>query len=173
MAFNGKAGHLTTPTINQIISDSKFIDFKSMSSDEIIKAAESYAGTYTPSVLETYAALNFASKIKHLGHNESTKKYVELLTSTALSSSSFIFETFGMSIIRPFINNPEGVTLKGEHIQFDEKTCDQFRDQFAARAGKLGLHDIVAELEGNKADMSLSIPVPFTAPTSHSSSTFS
>ena len=156
--------YLTMPTINQIISDSKFIDFESMSPEETIEAAKNYAVIYTPSVLEEQAAFEFTSKIKHLWHNGSTKNYVELLASTALSSSNpFIFEAFGKSIIRPFINNPEGVTLRGEHIQFDEKTRNNFRDQFAARAGQLGLYDIASEMNENKAEMLTSATVSASA----------
>ncbi|MFH1158926.1 MAG: hypothetical protein V1721_08660 [Pseudomonadota bacterium] len=154
MISYGETSHLTTSAVNQIIRDSQFKDFKSMSPEETIEAAKNYAVTCTPSALEAQAALEFSFEIKHASKSKgSVKSHVELLASTALSSSSpFIFETFGVSIIKPFLLISDGATLRGEHIAFDRETREKFCDKFIERAHQLGLHEIAAELGKIRAD---------------------
>lgn len=152
--------HLSSLTVNRIIRDSRHIDFKSMSPEETIRAAEKYAKKYTPSQAELDEVNDFLQRIptSELALSgeydiQPTKKcHLELLASSALTTPGRFSFQIGLSLFLPFLDD-KGATLEGERIRFDRKTREKFRAEFIERARHFGLEDIAAELEENKADM--------------------
>ena len=139
------------PTINQILRDSKHINFKSLSPEETIKAAKNYTKKYAPSCPEIAAAERWTKVTHGMTSFYSNENFVKQVASAALSTSDRISFRLGVSIIKPFLNNPEGVIVEGVCIQLDNKTREKLRKQFINLAQQLNLPEIVRELKENTA----------------------
>ena len=148
MAYLGRTEYMTTPVIDQILKDSKHIDFKALSPEETIETAKNYTRKYTLSYPEIAAANNWA-KTTHafLAHSPSNENFIKKIASTALSTPDHVSFKLGLSVIQPFLDTPEEVIIKNIHIQLDKKTREKLREQFTNRAQKLKLPEIVERLK--------------------------
>jgi hypothetical protein len=155
VAQGGHPDHVTITALNQIVEDSKTIDFSKLTPEETIQAAEKYARTYAPSeddLEQSMSAYKGKSFKLYSGAPIGNIANIEKFISTALATSnSFVFQ-IGAQAFEPFLH-PEGFTFKGIEIALPKEKREELRDALAEKAKEFKLFKLMEKILENKADI--------------------
>lgn len=151
---------MTSNVIDQIIEDSKNIDFKKLSPQQTAEMARKYADSALPArqIKASIKEMN-GVVLSLIGRYVSPGWYARKIAQSCLATSDkFTFE-IGLRIFKPFLS-AEGANINGKTISFSDEKRAQYKHALRAHADKIGCRDIFNKIAERQESTPPPAPVP-------------